>query len=329
MVQQILVPLDGSDRGERALPVAARLAAATGATLHLVRVVEPPAVSTAALYAPVNVYEDLMASERGEAAAYLARAAAYVDQFRVGTDNRGVERPVRLAHPTGDVAATLLDYERDAGIDLVVVCSHGRGGLARFVLGSVAERLLRHGAAPTLLVAAWGAPVTLERAVVPLDGSAAAEEALRVVDALAGSVVHEVLLLRAIGVADDEPEAARYLREMAERLMRERLACQWRVTHDDPAEAIADAAGTDALVVMAAYGGGRRTPGRSRLARWALGSVADRVAHGGVAGVLIVHGDVELTHLRQLGLTHLFQVARAWRAPSSLVDVDRGLCHVA
>jgi len=48
-----------------------------------------------------------------------------------------------------------------------------------------------------------------------------------------------------------------------------------------------------------------------------------------VAGDAIarVHGDVELTHLRQFALTHLFQVARSWRAPSSLVDADRGLCH--
>jgi len=42
-----------------------------------------------------------------------------------------------------------------------------------------------------------------------------------------------------------------------------------------------------------------------------------------------VHGDVELTHLRQFGLTHLFQVARSWRVPSSLVDADQGLCHLA
>jgi len=42
-----------------------------------------------------------------------------------------------------------------------------------------------------------------------------------------------------------------------------------------------------------------------------------------------VHGDAELTHLRQFGLTHLFQVARSWRVPSSLVDADRGLCHLA
>jgi len=288
MVQQILVPLDGSDRGERALPVAARLAAATGATLHLVRVVEHPAVSTAALYAPVNVYDDLMAAERGEAAAYLDRAAAYLDRLRAGADTNGGERPVRIAHPTGDVAALLLDYERDTAIDLVVMCSHGRGGLARFVLGSVAERLLRHGTAPTLLVAAWGAPIALERAVVPLDGSTAAEEALRMVEGLAGSVVREVVLLRAVDGADAEPEAERYLREVAGRLTRERLACQWQVAHDDPAEAIVAAAGTDALVVMAASGWPHRTQGRSRLAHGALGAVAERVAHGGVAGVLIV-----------------------------------------
>jgi len=281
MFRQILVPLDGSDRGERALPVAVRLAEATDATLHLVRVVEPPAVSTAALYAPVNVYDDLMTAERGEAAAYLGR-------LRAGVDTGGGERAVRLAHPTGDVAATLLDYERDAGIDLVVVCSHGRGGVARFVLGSVAERLLRHGAAPTLLVSAGGAPVALERAIVPLDGSTAAEEALQVVEELVGSVVREVVLLRAVGGMEEAPEAERYLREVAGRLTQERLACQWRVSHDDPAEAIAGAAGADALVVMAASGWAHRTQGRSRLAYWALGSVAERVAHGGAAGVLIV-----------------------------------------
>ena len=82
-----------------------------------------------------------------------------------------------------------------------MLCSHGRGGLSRFVLGSAAERLLRHGAAPTLLVAAWGAPVALERAVVPLDGSAEAEEALRMVEGLAHSVVREVLALRTVNTA--------------------------------------------------------------------------------------------------------------------------------
>jgi nucleotide-binding universal stress UspA family protein len=161
------------------------------------------------------------------------------------------------------------------------MCSHGRTGLARFALGSVAEHLLRHGAAPVLLVRPFGDPVTLEHAVVPLDGSERAEEALRVVDHLARCVVQEVTVLRVVGAAQEGPEAERYLAEVAGRLTQEPLACWRRVAQGDPAEAILDVAGTDKLVVMA-------TRGRSGLTRWALGSVADRVAHGGAAAVLLV-----------------------------------------
>ena len=161
------------------------------------------------------------------------------------------------------------------------MCSHGRTGLARFALGSVAEHLLRHGTAPVLLVRPFGDPVSLEHAVVPLDGSERAEKALQVVDQLARSVVHEVTLLRVIGAAEEGPEAERYLEEVAARLTQKHLVCSRRVTQGDPAEAILDVAGTDKLVVLA-------TRGRSGLMRWALGSVADRVAHGGAAAVLLV-----------------------------------------
>src|SRR5919202_1615814 len=68
---------------------------------------------------------------------------------------------------------------------------------------------------------------------------------------------------------------------VARRLTQEHLACWQRVEQGDPAEAIIDVAGTDKLVVMV-------TRGRCGLMRWALGSVADRVAHGGVAAVLLV-----------------------------------------
>ena len=275
MFQQIMVPLDGSELAERALPCAERLGVATGATLHLVHVVElaPPLTwPFAPAYLPGSVYDDVVAQETQQATAYL-------DKMRERVAAGGV--PVRTEQMVGYAAATLLDYERDAGIDLVVMCSHGRTGLARFALGSVAERLLHHGTAPVLLVRPFGDPVTLEHAVVPLDGSERAEEALRVVDHLAGCVVHEVTLLRVVGAAEEGPEAERYLDEVAQRLAQEHLACSRRVTQGDPAEAIIDVAGTDKLVVMV-------TRGRSGLARWALGSVADRVAHGGVAAVLLV-----------------------------------------
>jgi len=284
MFRQILVPLDGSERGDRALPVALLLAEAAGATLHLVRVVEPPLLSASTLAASSGLHDDFMASEGADAAAYLARVEADVNAD-------GGRRKVHAVSLSGNAAAMLLDYERDAGIDLVVLCSHGCGGLARFILGSVAERLLRHGAAPTLVVAAWGPAVVLTCAVVPLDGSVAAEEALRTVDMLAGAVVRKVLLLRAVDDAAATTEAERYLQQAAAGLTRERLECQWRVTRDDPAEAIVDAAGADALVVMTAYGHAHQRRMHSSLAHWALGSVADRVAHGGTAGVLVVRSD--------------------------------------
>jgi len=58
------------------------------------------------------------------------------------------------------------------------------------------------------------------------------------------------------------------------------------------------------------------------------GALAHAVATFGRLDCLFVHGDVELTHVRQCSLTHLFQVVRSCRAPSSLVDADRGLCHL-
>ena len=282
MFQQIMVPLDGSELAERALPCAERLGVAAGATLHLVHVIElaPPLTGPfAPAYLPESVYDDLVAQDTQQATAYL-------DKMRERVAAGGV--PVRTAQRVGYAAATLLDYERDAGIDLVVMCSHGRSGLARFALGSVAERLLHHGAAPVLLVRPFGDPdpVTLQHAVVPLDGSERAEEALWVVDQLARDIVHEVTLLRVIGAAQDGPEAERYLDAVARRLTQEHLACRRRVEQGDPAETIIDVAGTDKLVVIA-------THGRSGLTRWALGSVADRVARGGAAAVLLVRAGAE------------------------------------
>ena len=279
MFQQIMVPLDGSELAERALPCAERLGVATGATLHLVHVVElmpPPTGPFALAYAPGGIHGDLVAQETQQATAYL-------DKMRERVAAGGVH--VRTEQMLGLAAATLLDYERDAGIDLVVMCSHGRSGLARFALGSVAEHLLRHGTAPVLLVRPFGDPVSLEHAVVPLDGSERAEKALQVVDQLARDVVHEVTLLRVIGTAEEAPDAERYLEEAAGRLTQQHLVWGRRVEQGDPAGTILNVAGTDKLVVLA-------THGRSGLMRWALGSVADRAAHGGAAAVLLVRAGV-------------------------------------
>ena len=180
-------------------------------------------------------------------------------------------------------AATLLDYEHDAGIDLVVATAHGRTGLDRFALGSVASRLVRHGATALLLLRAFGPPTCLEEVVVPLDGSISAEWALRVVDELGGTVVREATLLEVIA-REERPQAEGYLASVAARLQKAGLTYHQRVESGDPAQAILDVAGDTRLVVMA-------TRGRSVLTRWPLGTVADRVAHSGEISVWLVRAE--------------------------------------
>ena len=200
MLRRIMVPLDGSELAERALPCAEQLAVLGDATLHLVRVVEPRPEMTwmpGPLYVAMRAYADPV--ERAEEA-----AAAYLNGPHTSLAAGGV--CVEVAVPCGPAAATLLDYERTAAIDLAIICSHGYGGLVRFALGSVAMHVVRHGAAPVLLVRAFGGPVPLQRVIVPLDGSPRAEKVLGTVQELAGPVVREVTLLRvSTGRTRDRP----------------------------------------------------------------------------------------------------------------------------
>ena len=272
MFKQIMVPLDGSARAERALPVAERLAAAVGAILHLVRVVEPPRwVYPLPLH--VLAYDDLIRAETQQATAFLeARrtrlAAASVRAYAV---------PL-----IGTPADALLDYERTKGIDLVVTSNHGHSRLAHLGLGTVADSLVRHGVAPILLVPDLDIPVALERVVVPLDGSERAEQALPIVEDLAKRcVVHEATLLRVITAPSQRSEAERYVAATAARLPREHVTWMWRVEQGQPAPVTVDVAGTAALVVMAAHG-------RTGLLRQGLSEVAERVVHSGTATALLV-----------------------------------------
>ena len=272
MFEQIMVPLDGSARAEHALPIAERLAAGGGAIVHLVRVVEPP---TWVYPLPLHVlaYDDLIRAETQQALAYLeARrtrlAAAGVRAYAV---------PL-----IGSPAAALLDYERTKGIGLVVTGSHGRSRLSHLGLGTVADSLLRHGDVPILLVPERDTLVSLERVVVPLDGSARAEQALPVVEDLADRcVVHEVTLLRVITGPEQRSEAERYLAATAARRPRAHVTWRWRVEQGPPAQVIVDVAGGAALVVMAAHG-------HTGLLRQGLSEVAERVVHSGTATVLLV-----------------------------------------
>lgn len=141
---KILVPLDGSALAETALPKAIELAQDSGAKVELLRAVEAhtlPGVDPTE--AQIKVVKE------GEE--YLAEAAARLKANGV----KGVETSVWY----GPAAYAIVEAARLHKVDLIVMTTHGRSGLGRLILGSVAESVLRGTITPILLIRAAEAPV--------------------------------------------------------------------------------------------------------------------------------------------------------------------------
>jgi nucleotide-binding universal stress UspA family protein len=140
--RHVLLPLDGSEAAEAALPDAASLAISNGARVTLLHVVPPALVEiyAAAKAIPAGGEED---SRRDAAQSYLA-------SMRRRLEAMGIE--ARPAVTVGDAADSVIAYASEHGVDLVVMATHGRSGWKRWVLGSVAEKVLRGAAQPVLLV---------------------------------------------------------------------------------------------------------------------------------------------------------------------------------
>jgi nucleotide-binding universal stress UspA family protein len=133
--RRIMVPLDGSPASEDALAPAYELAAAVGAAVALVRVQPYSAARLAIFGSHVLDVARMDEIDAHNAAAYLERVAAAAPA--------GIE--VETAVPRGDPAEQLIEYAERDDVDLVVMTSHGRAGVQRMMLGSVADRLIRHG----------------------------------------------------------------------------------------------------------------------------------------------------------------------------------------
>ncbi len=145
MYDTLLVPLDGSTFSERALPLAVTLAQRMQARIILLHVIG----------APVFPGGDTVEAERQtgeEAQDYLAHVASTIAA-------EGLHTETTLAY--GQAAESILLEIKSAGADLVVMCSHGRSGLGRWIFGSVAEQVLAHSPVPVLLVRPTGEPVAL------------------------------------------------------------------------------------------------------------------------------------------------------------------------
>ncbi|WP_224269341.1 universal stress protein [Haloprofundus salinisoli] len=138
MYDRILLPTDGSEAAEAAVPDAFELAETYDAEIHVLYVVDTRTLATVDLGAE-TVLSTL--EEEGDAAVGRIRARAV---------DAGID--VVTAVEAGSPADIIVDYSADHDVDLVVMATHGRRGLDRYLLGSVAERVVRSADVPVLTV---------------------------------------------------------------------------------------------------------------------------------------------------------------------------------
>ncbi|HLJ35352.1 MAG TPA: universal stress protein [Ktedonobacteraceae bacterium] len=335
MFERILVPLDGSALAELALPTASRLAHASHGTVILLRVVSPPVEygsgSLHLNYTPTNILESVMEAD-------LADARHYLEAVAKCTTLQGVHTQLEVR--MGGATSLICSIADTLHVDIIVMSSHGRTGLKRWLLGSVARYVVRSSSMPVLILHELEAsPVTdtashpyVERplrVLIPLDGSVVAKAALQpaaqVITALAAPGQGAIHLLRVV-THELQPDEARDATARKRVLQKAKTYLQsvtghirdgftvpfngtvtWSVVLDsDPAAAIIRVAenGEDAEGA-GAFGGcdiiALATHGRRGLQRWTMASVAEQVLSGTRLPVLVVRPHNTVTAVSPVG----------------------------
>jgi nucleotide-binding universal stress UspA family protein len=286
----ILLPLDGSELGEGALPFAEALARALGQRLILLTVWEGGEAELNHNFP--SMARDIEAAASKHFTAYLAGAKANVT---------GV--PVEPLLRTGDAPEEILRVAEESGVTAIVIGTHGRSGVGRWIYGSTAGHILRNGRVPVLAVGPHALEnptkdIAFKHVLCPLDGSERCESALPVAVDIARRTGARLSLVRVVRWAvqaypytlpdayipqvDQELEAAAkaYLRTKEAQITEvERSAFVVRGAVAEGLFEFIDKENVD-LVIMT-------THARSGLARAALGSVADRLLQS-TAPVLMI-----------------------------------------
>ena len=305
MYKRMLVPLDGSELAEVVFGYAKELAGRLDLDLILLHVSGPKE-------------QDLLPIHR----AYIERAAESVKRQSIQVQERTKREPGGKALEAGGEvvvgypAEEILRYAEDNDIDIILLATHGRSGVKRWAIGSVADKVLRASKVPVWIVRAsileeivhdkWPNRMML----VPLDGSKLAESVLTHVEALAkqrGAELCDVVLLRVCEppiILSDYPEAImelsweehvekekawakqageRYLAVVEKRLRDAGLNVRSEVVLGRPIDEIIDYANKNPfnLIVLA-------THGRTGITRWAYGQVADKVLQRSQSPILLV-----------------------------------------
>lgn len=304
MTPTVLVPLDGSDKDQRAIPAAAAVADLAGGDVHLIRVFDTPVESLSSRARTFGLAEAARETRND-----MERGIQGIADRLTADTGRSVTAEVAEGF---DIASVLLTRASERSADLVVMATRASGALVRGLRGSVADRVMRESGRPVVLVPPLpddvkGKPVELGRALVPLDGSDVALGTIDYLLRLKRASDLEYVLLEVVTsgrvserVADApalqpfqnsndfaraRADAEQRLNGVADRLRRRGVKdVRVRVIEGaDPGAAISRAARDEQVDFIA-----MSTRGKGGLKRFVFGSAAEKVVRESDIPVLLV-----------------------------------------
>jgi nucleotide-binding universal stress UspA family protein len=281
--QRVLVPLDGSYLAERALPYAKAIALNTGSELTLFTVMP---TSSEKLDRPMK---------------------AYMDSNAKALKSQGVKATTAIAY--GNAADEIIKFADKNKVDLIIISTHGRSGIKRWMLGSIALKLLYGTCVPVLLVKSRAhkiSKVAFKKILVPLDGSPFSEAAIPHVKQLTKGTSGEVILLRVseppvlpadrspavkpnweeyrdILMAEIQRQALEYLQKIKAELEKSGARVTTEAILGKASESILQAAQKNNVDMIA-----MTTNGRTGISRWVYGSVATRIVEESQQPILLI-----------------------------------------
>ncbi|MFC1986411.1 universal stress protein [Chloroflexota bacterium] len=298
MYEKILVPLDGSKLAEVALPYAEELAGRLGSKITLISVLtlsSKPADDQHPLY---QVYIQKM----------VENTKRNIERYVKTPNNKAIK--VASLILTGDPAEEIVNYAEKEDVNLIIMGTRGQSGIKRWVLGSVADKVVNATARPVALVTTDDTETgilredMLSKALVILDGTTESEVVIPYIEELASKLNIEVIPLQVveqayqyimgaesfsnIPVTEKEMNSIkartrRYLKKLAGLLEGKGITVKVKVVTGNSAETIIKVASkTDAGIIVMS------TRGRSGISRWIFGSVRDEIVNIGNVLVLLI-----------------------------------------
>ncbi len=293
---RFLVPLDGSRLAESVLPVVQQVASAFHAQVTLLHIVE--------VHPPTAIHGEPHLTG-------VSQAQAYLEEIATRLRSSGIVVEIHVHQEKEDnVARSIVQHSQEMNVDLVIMCTHGHGGLRELLFGSKAQQALQQGTQSILLLFPREddsiSPFNLQRILVPLDGTAAHERALPIAIMIArtfGAELHLVLVIPTLATLSgdqavsglllpsttraildlSQEDAADYLEQVIARCRAEGVVAHAEVLRGDIVPEVlglAERLNVD-LIVLASHG-------RTGLDALFTGSVASRIAGRKIRPLLLV-----------------------------------------